>query len=290
MGTMVRAISEDGGILCMVLDSTDIVSEAERIHKSSAVVTAALGRLLTAASFMGVMLKGEGDTVTLRLSGNGPAGMVIAVSDSNGNVRGYTQNPVVEIPLNNFGKLDVAGAVGREGVLSVSRDNGANEPYTGQIAIVTGEIAEDITHYYAISEQIPTICALGVLVNPDLTVRNAGGYLVQLLPGADDDAIKKLEENAGRLAPITRMLAEGMSPQEICCMVLEGMTPQILDSTTTAYCCPCSRERVEKALLSLGSLELSEMAAEEKDTEVVCHFCSEAYHFKPKEIAQLVDS
>ena len=189
MGKLVRCISEDGTLTVMALDSTDIVAEAERIHQTSAVTSAALGRLLTAASMMGDQLKGADHSVTLRLNGGGPAGTVLAVADSRGNARGYVGEPIVELPLNAKGKLDVAGAVGVEGTLTVVKDLGMKEPYVGQIPLVSGEIAEDITQYFAASEQIPTVCALGVLVNPNLTIRRAGGFLIQLLSTADDAVI-----------------------------------------------------------------------------------------------------
>ncbi|MCQ2480128.1 MAG: Hsp33 family molecular chaperone HslO, partial [Clostridia bacterium] len=187
MDKLVRCISDDGTLIMMAADTTDMIEKAQEIHTTSAVTSAALGRLLTAASLMGSMLKGEDDSITLRLNGGGPAGSVIAVSDSNGNTRGYVSNPVVEIPLNKKGKLDVAGAVGTDGTLTVMKDLGLKEPYVGQIPIISGEIAEDITSYYATSEQTPTVCALGVLVNPDLTIKAAGGFIIQLLPTAFDD-------------------------------------------------------------------------------------------------------
>ena len=195
MAKIVRTISDDASVVATAIDATDIVSEIEQIHKTSAVVTAALGRLTIAASLMGIGLKGEKDTLTLRMNGNGPTGALIAVADSRGNVKSYVCNPVVEIPLNKYGKLDVAGAVGKEGTLSVVKDLGLKEPYCGQIPIASGEIAEDIASYFATSEQIPTVCGLGVLVNPDLTVKAAGGYLIQLLPFADEGVIDTLEKN-----------------------------------------------------------------------------------------------
>lgn len=284
MGKIVRSISRDGGILCMAIDSTDMAAQAEQYHKTSATMTAALGRLLTAASMMGDMLKGEKDSVTLRLAGNGPAGPMIAVADSQGNVKAYASNPVVEIPLNQYGKLDVSGAVGKEGTLTVIRDLGLKEPYVGQTPIVSGEIAEDITHYFAVSEQTPTVCALGVLVNTDLTVISAGGYLIQLLPGVEDELITRLEQNVNALPPVSRMLADGMTPEEICRKALDGFEPEILDESAVSYRCDCSRERVERALCSLGSQELRDMAAEQEDTQVECHFCDKKYHFSAREL------
>ena len=215
MGKIVRTLSKDGLVLCCAVDSTDAISRMEQIHKTSAVVTAAEGRLLTAASIIGTMLKSTKDSVTLRMEGNGPAGMLIAVSDGTGNVKGYVGNPVVEIPLNRQGKLDVAGAVGNDGFLYVIKDMGMKEPYIGQVPIISGEIAEDITNYYATSEQIPTVCGLGVLVNPDLSVSAAGGYLLQLLPGAGEETISRVEENIKKLPPVSTMIRQGMTPERL---------------------------------------------------------------------------
>lgn len=289
MGKLVRTISTDGSAICIAVDSTDAVAAAEQIHHTSATVTAALGRLLSAASMMGVMLKGEDDSVTLRLAGNGPAGTLLAVSDSRGNVRGYPANPIVEIPLNAYGKLDVASAVGREGALYVIKDLGLKEPYIGQTPIVSGEIAEDITHYYAVSEQTPTVCSLGVLVNPDLTVRAAGGFLVQLLPGADDGTIDRLEENINRMAPISSLIRDGLTPQQVAFQALDGFEPQVLSEGEMEYRCDCSRERVVRALLSLGREELLSMAQEQEDTEVCCHFCNKKRHFSSQELRDLAE-
>ena len=290
MGKLVRMISEDGAAVCYSVDSTDIAARAEQIHQTSAVVTAALGRLMTAASIMGVCLKGEESSVTLRLSGGGPAGSLIAVADNSGNVRGYVQNPVVELPLNQYGKLDVAGAVGKEGFLSVVKDFGFGEPYVGQVPIVSGEIAEDVTSYYAISEQVPTVCALGVLVNPDLTVKAAGGYVVQLLPGAGDEAIERLEKNLEDVPPVSAMIDQGMTPEDIARRVLQGFAPQLLDESKAEYRCNCSRHRVEGAFLAMGKADLEEMANDCKDTQVCCHFCNKKYSFTPSEIKKLMEN
>lgn len=290
MGKVVRTITEDGGILCCAVDSTDMAAAAEQIHTTSAVVTAALGRLLTACSMMGTMLKSTKDSVTIRLAGNGPMGSAIAVADGVGNVRGYVANPVVEIPLNAQGKLDVAGAVGREGMLYVIKDMGMREPYIGQTPIVSGEIAEDVTHYYAVSEQTPTACGLGVLVNPDLTVQAAGGYLVQLMPGVEEEAIERLEENLKKLPPVSAMLAQGSTPEEIAFRVLEGFNPNLLDEYPVEYRCDCNQERVERALISLGRKELEELAASEESCEVGCQFCSRKYQFSKEELLKLAAS
>lgn len=288
MGNLYRAISADGSAFAAVLDAKDIVSEIERIHKTSAVITAGLGRLSIAASLMGYMLKGENDSVTIRIDGDGPAGQLVAVADSRGNVKSCVNNPVVEIPLNAQGKLDVGGAVGKDGTLSVVKDLGLKEPYVGVIPLVSGEIAEDIANYYATSEQIPTVCSLGVLVNPDLTVRSAGGFLVQLLPFADEKCIDIIEKNVSRIRPVSAMLNEGITPEEIAGMLLEGLEPNELDTAAPVYKCDCSRERTERVLLSIGEKELRSIAAERKDTTICCHFCGEEYVFTPQEIEALL--
>ncbi len=288
MGRILRAISSDGSVMMCIADSSDIIAKAEQIHKTSAVVTAALGRLLTASSLMGNMLKGKDDSLTLRLNGDGPCGSLVAVSDYHGNPRGYVQNSIVELPLNIHGKLDVSGAVGKSGHLYVIRDLGFGEPYVGQSPIVSGEIAEDITSYYAISEQIPTVCALGVLVNPDLSVNCAGGYLVQLLPGADEDTIVHLEDNLNNLESMTQMLSKGISIEKICNKVLKGFKPEILDEFPIEYRCNCSKKRVEKALISIGREELEKIYKEDESTEISCHFCNKKYIFSKQDILKLL--
>lgn len=287
MGRIVRTISADASVVCSAIDGKDIVGEIERIHKTSAVVTAALGRLALGASLMGFGLKGEKDSITLRINGGGPAGTLIAVSDSFGNVKAYVQNPVVEIPLNELGKLDVRGAVGTDGVLSVVKDLGLKEPYVGQVPIVSGEIAEDITNYLATSEQVPSVCALGVLVNPDLTVCQAGGFLIEVLPFANDEVIDIIENNIKSMQSVTEMLNEGMTCEEIALKALDGLNPNVLDDFKVEYRCDCSRERVKTALASLGEKELSEMA-ENENTEVLCHFCGKAYNFSKQEIEEMI--
>ena len=288
MGTLKRAISADASVVASFLDATDIVGEIEKIHKTSAVVTAALGRLSIACSLIGYSLKGDDDSVTVRMDGGGATGALIAVADSHGNVRSYVSNPVVEIPLNSYGKLDVAGAVGKDGTLSVIKDLGLKEPYSGTIPIVSGEIAEDIAAYFASSEQIPTVCGLGVLVNPDLTVNVAGGYLIQLLPFADESCIDILEKNIKELPSVTKMMSEGLDEEKIVLKILDGLNPNILDEANVSYKCGCSRERVVKAIASLGNDELQAMADENKDTEVCCHFCNKKYTFTPQEILDLL--
>lgn len=289
MGYLYRAISEDGSAFAAVLDAKDIVSEIEKIHGTSAVVTAALGRLSIAASLMGYTLKGDEDSITLRIDADGPTGQLVAVADSRGNVKSCVNNPVVEIPLNSKGKLDVAGAVGKDGTLSVVKDMGLREPYVGVIPLVSGEIAEDIASYYATSEQIPTVCALGVLVDTDLSVKSAGGFLVQLLPFADEKCIDQIEQNVQNMRPVSALLDEGVTPEEIAEMLLKGLSPNELDTARPAYKCDCSRSRTEKVLISIGKTELNSIAAENKDTTVSCHFCGKDYVFTPDEIRRLAE-
>lgn len=287
MDKLVRCISTDGTLVMMAAETTDMVERAQQIHETSAVTSAALGRLLTASSLMGSMLKGESESVTLRLNGGGPAGTVMAVSDCWGNSRGYVTNPVVEIPLNSKGKLDVAGAVGRDGFLTVIKDLNLKEPYIGQTPIISGEIAEDITSYYAISEQLPSVCALGVLVNPDLSIKKAGGFIIQLLPTAFDDTIDAVERCISDISSVTQMLSDGMTPEEICHRVLSEFELEVLDDSHPVYKCNCSKERVEGALISTGLETLKELALEEK-TEVSCQFCEKKYTFSGSDISELI--
>lgn len=288
MAHIARGITDDGCVVVLAADTYDIVETARMYMNSSKVCTAALGRLLTGTSLMGAMLKGDNDSVTVRINGGGPAGSVIAASDSSGNVRGYVMDPHVELPLNEKGKLDVGGAVGKDGFVSVIKDLGAKEPTIGQVPIISGEIAEDLTSYFAVSEQIPTVCGLGVLVNTDLTVAQAGGFLIQLLPTADDTIIDRVESGLKDLPSVTAMLSDGLSPFEICRRVLPGFTVELLDETDCAYKCNCSRERVEKALISTGRQSLEDMA-QDAVTEVKCHFCPTVYKFTPADIMELLD-
>ncbi len=287
MGRLIRCITADGCVTAMAVDTTDIVNEAVRLHKTSAVISAALGRLLTAASMMGSSLKTDVGSITLRVSADGPAGSVVAVADCEGNVRGYAENPVVEIPLNPKGKLDVGGAVGHNGSLYVLKDLGMKEPYNGVIPLVSGEIAEDITAYFAESEQIPTVCALGVLVNPDLSIKAAGGYLVQLLPTADNEIITKVEKSIETIQPITTLLSNGMSLEDIVKNVLNQFEVEKLDESVVEYKCNCSRERTEKVLSTIGADDLNKLAEEQEVTSVNCHFCNRVYDFTSEELKSL---
>ena len=289
MGKLFRTITSDGLVMATAVDTTDIVAKAEQIHSTSAVVTAALGRLLTAASMMGNMLKGADNTITLRIAGYGPIGSLIAVSDSNGDVRGYATNPVVELPLNAKGKLYVGGAVGTDGFLTVIKDIGMKEPFVGQIPLVSGEIAEDLTSYYAISEQVPSVCALGVLVNPDLSVKQAGGFLIQLLPFAPDEVIDVIEKDINEMSSVTNRLEKGLTVDQIALKALDGLEPNILDDFEVNYVCDCSKQRVERALISIGKEDLLDMANDEV-TEVKCHFCNKAYSFTSDEIKAMAEN
>ena len=287
MSVIKRAISADGSVVASAIDSTDIVSVIERFHQPSAVVTAALGRLATAASLMGYGQKNDGDQLTLRIDGDGPIGGMAAVADNWGNVKCYANNYIVEIPLNDKGKLDVGAAVGA-GTLSVIKDLGLREPYVGTIPLVSGEIAEDIANYYADSEQIPTVLSLGVLVAPDLSVRHAGGFLVQLLPFADEACIPILEKNVAAMPPVTQMLEDGLTAEDIVLRCLEGLEPNLLDGAEVTYHCDCSRERTSRVLISIGSEELQKLADSGEDIEVCCHFCDKKYVFTPDEILGLI--
>lgn len=283
---MLRGISENGGIVFYGVDSTEIVREMERLHKTSAVTTAALGRLLTAASMMGIMLKSTRDSVTIQIRGGGPAGRLLAVSDGTGNVKGYVENPVVELPPREDGHLDVGNAVGRDGTLDVIRDLGMREPYIGQVPLTSGEIAEDITSYFAISEQVPTVCALGVLVDTDLSVRCAGGFIVQLLPGATEQEIDLLEQNIKAMPSVTAMLEQGKTVRDMLDMALQGFRPDILDSYHVTYRCDCSRERVEGMLRSLGRKEVEKLRDEDPIAEVNCQFCDKTYKVDLNELLE----
>lgn len=287
MGKLVRYISTDGTIVILAENGSDIVEMARQIHNTSKVCTAALGRLLVGTSLMGYMLKNDEDSVTVRMNGSGPSGSLITAADAKGNVRGYVMNPEAELPNKPNGKLDVGGVVGNEGALTVIKDLGAPEPTVGQVPIVSGEIAEDLTSYYAVSEQIPTVCALGVLLKKDHSVACAGGFLIQLLPTADDSVIEKVESGLKELPSVTEMMRQGLSLRQICEKALPAFDLDLLDEGAPEYRCNCSRQRVERALLSTGRESLEELAADE-ETEVKCHFCPAVYRFTSKEIRSLL--
>ncbi len=287
---LVRAVSDSGSIRAFAIVSTDTVNTAFKYHKTSPVVTAALGRLLTAAAIMGADLKGEKDTVTLQITGGGPAGRVLATSDSKCNVKGYASYPVVDLPLNSQGKLDVAGAVGTNGYLTVITDMGLKEPYIGKVELVSGEIGDDITNYYAVSQQTPSAVGLGVLVDVDYSVKCAGGFTVQVMPDATEEDISKLEENVGKLKSVTAMLEEGKTPEDILSFVLEGIAYHNTDTSPVNYFCNCSRERVERALITLGDDEINDMIQKDGGAELTCHFCDKVYKFSENDLKELIQN
>ena len=280
MANLIRGLSENGGVVFCGVDSTRIVRKAEKLHTTSATCSAALGRLLTGAALMGSMLKDDRDQITLRVSGGGPAGVVIACTDGTGNVKGCIDHPLVELPAKPNGHLDVGGAVGKDGVLTVIRDNRLQkEPTVGQVPLVSGEIAEDLTAYYAYSEQVPTVMALGVLVDKDLSILCAGGFMVQLLPGATDAEIDQLEKNIAAMPSVTTLLHEGKTPEDMMQLALAGFAPNVLDERDVHYQCDCSAERTKEMLFSLGRKELVRMRDEDPACEVVCHLCHSKYQY-----------
>lgn len=288
MDRIIRCITSNGGIMAAAIDSTYIVATAQQIHGTSAVATAALGRLLTAASMMGAMLKKTGASLTIKINGGGPLGSVVAIADSNGNCRGCIDHPEVELPLKPNGKLDVGKAVGQNGFLGVIRDFGEGNPYSGQVKIQSGEIAEDITHYYAVSEQIPTVCALGVLVDKnDIRQVLAGGLLVQILPGAEESEIAQLEKNVSELEPVTTMLAKGMQIEDMCKTALKGFEMEILDEFPVSYACNCSKERVERAIATLKPDDILSLANEEGYAEAKCQYCNHTYQLSRQELEEI---
>lgn len=286
MDRILRAVAADGFVKMAVIDGRALVQRAREIHDCSPTAAAALGRTLCAASLLGNALKEERATLTIRISGGGPAGAIIAVSDHEGNVRGLIENPGVDLPLRADGKLDVGGAVGRDGMLTVSRDIGLREPYIGSTALVSGEIAEDLTAYLLESEQVPSACALGVLVDRDRSIRAAGGFIVQLMPGADESLIERLEENILLMDQLTTVLDED-GAEALFEQVLRGMDYTLLETSPVEYRCACSRERVADALRCLSDDEIRDISADGKDVEVGCDFCGTSYRFTPQELVEL---
>ncbi len=282
---VLRAMTADGSARILIIDSTEMVDTAVRFHHTAPTATAALGRVITASALMGTMLKEENDRLTLKFKGDGMAGSIIAVSDYMGNTKGYIQNPEADLPLKENGKLDVGGIVGK-GDLCVIRDTGIGDPMSGFAQIVTGEIAEDICSYYAQSEQVPTVCSLGVLVNVDHTCLAAGGILLQLLPFADEETITKIEKNLPLMSNVSGMIESGMTKEEILARVMEGIEYDIFDEFTAEYRCDCSRERILDALTSFSDQELDETFEKDKSIEVCCHFCDKKYSFTRCEIEE----
>lgn len=288
MDHIIRAITTDGFVKAMAICSTDMVERARQIHHTTPTATAALGRVLTAASMMGNLQKVENGSMTLQIKGGGPLGTILATSDAEGNVRGYVTNPEVALLEKYAGKLDVGAAVGTNGMLTVIRDLQMKEPYVGSIELVTGEIADDVTAYFAQSEQTPTACALGVLVDTDCSVKVAGGYLIQLLPGAPDDVIMKIETGIACAGAVTPMMESGMTPEEILRKVLCEFELEFFAPSEVAYRCYCSRERVEKSLIAIGRKDLREIVDEGKPITIECSFCDRLYRFTPSEVEALL--
>ena len=288
MDEIVRMITGDGAVKAIAITGRDLVERARRIHKLSPLATAALGRSLMGCSMIGAAMNEENGSVTLRIKGGGPLGSVIAVSDSQGNVRGYLQNGQVELPLKGPGKLDVGAGVGTDGFLTLIKDIGLKEPYVGSVPLVSGEIAEDLTAYFAASEQIPTACGLGVLVDTDQSVLCAGGYMLQLLPGADERTIDRLEEAVRKLGPVTEVLHQGADAAAVLERLLEGMEPELLSRVPVSYKCYCDRDRVSQAVISLGKAELRDMIDKEGSADLTCQFCDKVYHFSREELEALL--
>ena len=284
---IIRATAANDQIRAFAAVTTEMVETAREHHNTSPVATAALGRLLTAGAMMGSMMKGEKDVLTLQIKAGGPIQGITVTADSQGNVKGYVGNPDVCIPANSKGKLDVAGAVG-PGFLTVIKDMGLKEPYSGQVMLQTCEIAEDLTYYFAASEQVPSAVGLGVLMNKNNTVRQAGGFIVQLMPFAEEDVISKLEQNVQKINSVTNLLEEGHTPESLLEKVLEGFDVQINEKMDTRFRCNCSKERVAKALISIGRKELNEMIQEGKPIEMNCHFCNTNYNFTVEELKEIL--
>ena len=284
---IIRATAANDQIRAFAAVTTEMVETAREHHNTSPVATAALGRLLTAGAMMGSMMKGEKDVLTLQIKAGGPLQGITVTADSQGNVKGYVGNPDVCIPANSKGKLDVAGAVG-PGFLTVIKDMGLKEPYSGQVMLQTCEIAEDLTYYFATSEQVPSAVGLGVLMNKNNTVRQAGGFIVQLMPFAEEDVISKLEQNVQKINSVTNLLEEGHTPESLLEKVLEGFDVQINEKMDTRFHCNCSKERVETALISIGRKELNEMIQEGKPIEMNCHFCNTNYNFTVEELKEIL--
>ena len=285
---LVRAISKDGFVKAAAVSTRALTERARQIHQTSPVATAALGRLLAAGSMMGNELKGDGSSVTLRIKGDGPLGTLLVVADNEGNVRGSVQNPQIDLPIREDGKLDVGGAVGHGGTLTVIKDLNLKEPYVGSVELLGGEIAEDLASYFVESEQIPTACGLGVLVDRDQSVKSAGGYLIQLLPGATEDTIVKVEGGIMAAGPVSALLEQDPDPEHLLRTVMSDFDLKILETQPVSYKCYCSRERVERALISLGRKELEDMLREQGGCQLSCQFCDAVYDFSKEDLEGLL--
>ncbi len=284
---MVRATAADGAIRAFAVTSKELVEEAKNRHGTCPIMTAALGRLLSAGVMMGSMMKGEKDLLTLQIQGDGPGGGLTVTADASGHVKGYPHVAVIDLPVNDQGKLNVGGAMGN-GTLRVIKDLGLKEPYIGQAALQTGEIAEDLTYYFAVSEQVPSSVGLGVLMNKDNTVRQAGGFIIQLMPFVEDEVIEKLEENLKSLEPVTTMLDRGFTPERMLEEVLQGFEVTVNDTMPVSFYCNCSKERVTKALISIGADKMQEMIDDGEPVSINCHFCNTNYTFEIDELKEIV--
>ena len=287
MDYMIRATAANGFIRAFAATTKDISQTAADAHKTTPVVTAALGRTLTAGAMMGLMMKGDKDIMTIIVKGDGPIGGITVTADSHGNVKGYPENAKAEVPLKRPGKLDVGGAVGA-GSLTVIKDLGLKEPYTGTVELVNGEIAEDITYYFAASEQVPSAVGLGVLVDTDRSVRASGGFIIQLMPGVPDDVVDKLEKKVNELESVTSMLDSGMTPENMINSILADFAPEILEKDELHFYCNCSKDRMAKALISLGARELNSLIADNEPIELKCHFCESCYSFEVDELKEML--
>jgi len=289
MNSILRATTENQEVRAFVAQTRDLVNEAARRHFTTPVASAALGRLLTAGAMLGVTLKGEDDLITLSIKGDGPIDSIVVTVDGAGHVKGYVNNPFVEIPAKENGKLDVSGAVGA-GMLTLIRDYGLKEPYIGQCELVSGEIAEDLTYYFASSEQTPSVVALGVLVDKDYTIKQSGGFIIQLMPGATDETISMIEKNIHEIESVTAMFEAGLESKDILNRILAGLEPKVLEITHPEFFCNCTKERVEKALISIGKKDIAEMIQEGETIEMKCHFCNDTYQFTVDELQTIKDS
>ena len=285
---LIRGMDKTGNIRIFVASTTDLVEKARTTHNSSPTATAALGRTLTAGAIMGTMMKNENDRLTLKISGGGPIGNIMVVANNSGTIKGYADNPNADIESKDNGKLDVKGVVGRDGSVTVIMDLGLKEPYLGQSKIISGEIAEDIAFYYANSEQQPSAVALGVLVDKDISVRAAGGYIIQLLPDVSEEDIEKIENAIRNIEPISTLIDQGLSPEDIMNKILREFEMRVLDKVDLEYQCDCSRERMENVLKSIGEKEIKAMIEEDGQAEVVCHFCNTKHHFSESELEKLI--
>lgn len=285
---LIRGIDKAGTIRIFVASTTNMVEKARCTHDTSPTATAAIGRSLTAAAMMGVMMKNEDDRLTFKVAGNGPLGTIMMVANNKGDVKGYVDHPYADVPSRSDGKLDVGGVVGSNGTMTIIMDLGLKDPYIGQSNLISGEIAEDLASYYLLSEQQPSAVSLGVLVDTDISVRAAGGYIIQLLPGVSEEDIIKIEEALSKIEPVSTLIDKGLSPEEIMHEILSEFDVQVLDKMEINYKCDCSRDRIEKVILSIGKQEIQAMIEEDGQAEVVCHFCNTNYQFEKEELENLI--